>query len=271
MKIKDYIESGILEEFCMGVLDEKSEQKIILLAQKYPIIQREIDSIQETLYQFDKRNAIQPSINIKENLLSKITEKKATPVAELTKEIKPNIEKQVPLRKIKVLRYIAAAAITAFLFTAALSIYINNQLVELKAENASLKADLTESNELFASLQTKYLDYSNITQAKDYKQISLEGLGEHTDSFAYVFRGKESIYVSIANLPKPAPNKQYQFWAIIDGAPVSIGLIDPSVKSNELSELSNVPNATAFAISLEDIGGKASPTSDQIHVFGNVI
>jgi anti-sigma-K factor RskA len=54
---------------------------------------------------------------------------------------------------------------------------------------------------------------------------------------------------------------------LVDGKPVDAGLLEDC---NGVCKLKNIPKAQAFAITLEDKGGSASPHLDQLYVIGNV-
>ena len=70
-------------------------------------------------------------------------------------------------------------------------------------------------------------------------------------------------------LPKPRADKQYQLWAIVDGKPVDAGVFDVDGGA-AFVKLKNIPNAQAFAITLENKGGSASPHMDALYVMGKV-
>ena len=60
---------------------------------------------------------------------------------------------------------------------------------------------------------------------------------------------------------------QYQLWGIVEGQPVSVGVFD---LDQNLREMLNIANASAFAITLEPTGGSETPTLDKMYVIGNV-
>jgi anti-sigma-K factor RskA len=67
----------------------------------------------------------------------------------------------------------------------------------------------------------------------------------------------------VNNLPQPASDKQYQLWALLNGQPIDLGMIE--VKQERLLyRMKNVQNAQAFAITLEPKGGSPAPTSTPI-------
>ena len=77
-------------------------------------------------------------------------------------------------------------------------------------------------------------------------------------------------YLRVDALPAPAPGKQYQLWAIVGGAPVSMGVFDIPADTSALISVPYVADAQAFAVTLENTGGVPSPTLEEMYVIGNV-
>ena len=97
----------------------------------------------------------------------------------------------------------------------------------------------------------------------------MPGVPGKETSLTTVFWNKNTkdVYLLANKLPQAAEGKQYQLWALVDGKPVDAGLLEDC---NGVCKLKNIPKAQAFAITLEDKGGSASPHLDQLYVIGNV-
>ena len=56
----------------------------------------------------------------------------------------------------------------------------------------------------------------------------MKGMEISPASFATVYWDTTSkdVYLLVNNLPKPASDKQYQLWALLDGKPIDVGMID---------------------------------------------
>ncbi|MEM7656877.1 MAG: anti-sigma factor [Bacteroidota bacterium] len=59
-------------------------------------------------------------------------------------------------------------------------------------------------------------------------------------------------------LPEPPEGKQYQLWALYGDQPVSLGVFDQDSIADFMLAAADQP--TAFAISLEKMGGNPTPT-----------
>ena len=104
------------------------------------------------------------------------------------------------------------------------------------------------------------------------KTTHLESLQENKEYSAMAYWNSETkeVYVSIDSLPQPDLGKQYQMWAMVKGKMISTGLISPLKGTKTLLRMKNVKDATAFAISLEKLGGTQIPTSSAIYVLGTI-
>ena len=102
---------------------------------------------------------------------------------------------------------------------------------------------------------------------------SLQGTAVSPTSFANIYwdTTTKDVYLLVNNMPTPANNKQYQLWALLNGNPVDLGVIDTSVWQEKLLvKMKGVQDAQAFAITLEPKGGSPSPTMDAMYVVGNL-
>jgi anti-sigma-K factor RskA len=102
-----------------------------------------------------------------------------------------------------------------------------------------------------------------------YKIVNLKGLKPSPDARAMVCwcPTDKSVYVEIEKLPTPPKGMQYQLWAIVDGKPVSEGML---TMGSGLHRMTDVENAQAFAITLEKTGGSPTPNMDAMYVMGTV-
>jgi anti-sigma-K factor RskA len=55
---------------------------------------------------------------------------------------------------------------------------------------------------------------------------------------------------------------------LVNGKPVDVGLL--TADCNGLCKLKTIPEAQAFAITLENKGGSATPHLDQLYVMGKI-
>jgi quercetin dioxygenase-like cupin family protein len=72
--IQQYIESGILEEYCSGCLPEDEQQQVITYCNLYPQIKAELNAIEAALEHYASMLAVEPGDHVKENFLKFVDE-----------------------------------------------------------------------------------------------------------------------------------------------------------------------------------------------------
>ena len=68
MDIQAYIDSGVLEEYFLGQLDEGSSGKVVRLCSQYPELQRELAAIENSFDNYAMANGVVPAMHLKETI-----------------------------------------------------------------------------------------------------------------------------------------------------------------------------------------------------------
>ncbi len=58
MNIGNYITSGILQDYCLGVLTNEEEKKVEIMCHDYPAVAKELQLLQETLEKYTTNNSV---------------------------------------------------------------------------------------------------------------------------------------------------------------------------------------------------------------------
>jgi hypothetical protein len=58
MNIGDYITSGILQDYCLGLLSIEEEKKVEVMCHDYPTVANELHLLQKALEKYTENNAI---------------------------------------------------------------------------------------------------------------------------------------------------------------------------------------------------------------------
>ena len=100
----------------------------------------------------------------------------------------------------------------------------------------------------------------------------MDGTSVSPQSYTTVYWDTTShdVYLLINNLPAPASNEQYQLWALLDGKPIDMGVLEIFEKPLQLYRMKNIQAAQAFAITLEKKGGSPTPSLDKMYVMGKL-
>lgn len=265
MEVKNIIESGTLELYVMGLLSAEETRSIDALRATHSEVEQEIQRIEKALEAFTRAQAVTPGETLKEEIAGKLKfgigldldqDKVSAIIVELT-----------PLMKIA-----AAAAIAAIIILTGVVIHFsgrlqvaNNQIAQLQKEKDVLAYQNQALNNESVGLNRRLAVLTNPAT----KSVTLNGLALSPQSRAVVYwnAANGAVYLNAAQLPAIPADKQFQLWAIVNGAPVSLGVLDKTVPFHQMQD---IKNAQAFAITLEPLNGSATPTLNQMYVLGNV-
>jgi len=235
VNIKEYISSGIVESYVLGLASAEERMEFEQLCAQYPELVEARTTFEIALEKQALENAIAPPASMKEEIWEKIQ----TPV-------KLNWWK------------IAAAACLILL---AGSIYF---YIDLYNKNKKLEKDYSSTVTRLNDIEK---DMHVMMDNPSIKMASLKGTNMSPASFTTVYWDTTShdVWLLINNLPQPASDKQYQIWALLNGQPIDLGLIDNNWfigQKKLLVKAKNVQQAQAFAITLESKGGNPTPKGD---------
>jgi anti-sigma-K factor RskA len=302
MNTKEYIESGIIESYVLGVTTVGESAEVEQLALEYPEIQAEIESVSNTFENYALQYEKEPPAFLKDKIMAKLfsepisanrfqaavhggqttvaNEQIAGDSGQLSvnsnqlsgnKEVERDVVSLsgAPAPQRSIFRMAASWVLLALSIAGNIWFFKNwknseEKLVALETQNQVLAQ---ESQTLKASYQEEV----SILQNPDFKVITLAGQPVFPTAKALIYfdKNKREVYLSAMNLPKAPTGKQYQLWAIIDGKPVDAGLIE---ETGNVLKMKSLTNAVAFAISLENTGGSSTEAGPKgtIYVMGAV-
>lgn len=281
MDIKEYISSGILEQYVLGAVSEQERREVECMSSIYPEIQEALVTYQEKMEEIASVNAIDPPEELKNKVLSAVYKEIENDKSNKGKVINGNFDKQNEVSESKsIWKILAAACFVLFLISTA--VYINSrsnyseleaELITLNEEHEIEKSQINNRKEQLVSTIDEQREYLNFLADAKTKTIQLEGTEKSTSSQVRVYWNStnEKVYLKIDELPAPPTKKQYQLWAIIDGNPTDMGMLPRDTNLAEIIAMPNkASNVVAFAITLEDEGGKPTPNLEELYVIGNV-
>lgn len=270
LDIQAYIASGVIESYVLGLATEQEVAELEQLRKQYPEINQAMSEFEASLEAQIMANAKHPPAAIKQQLLDRLQDDFNYVPVTATQQQAATSAKVVTLLWNK---YAVAAMVILIVASAGLNIYFFNKVEQLQNKYLSL---VSEKNSLEAGLniyKTKALDIYNSMQLMsdpNMQKVSMPGVKGKEDNLATVFWDKQSkeVYLLPNRLPQAPENKQYQLWALVNGKPIDAGLL--GADCNGLCKLKTIPDAQAFAITLENKGGSPAPHLDQLYVFGKI-
>jgi hypothetical protein len=248
LNIENYISSGIIEQYVMGLCSGQEKNELELLRQKNPVLDKAIINFEIELENKMMRNTFLPGIQTDDKVLQAL-QSLGTPVVPIHIEDKK-------VKRLSWLKMVAAASVLLF----GISAFFNyTQYEKNKAQAAALAA----KNNLPQSLPVA--NY-NILKDPSITPVAMIGQGYHAICRCTMFWDKKTgkAYVMIHHLVPSGDNYEYQLWANVNGKQVSVGMINDNIR-DRFVEVSGMPEeAKEFTVTLEKNGGALAPDADVV-------
>jgi anti-sigma-K factor RskA len=259
VNLQEYISSGIIESYVLGLASAEERAEFEQSCAQYPELLVARDNFELALEKKLMESGIVPPARSKEKIWSAIQQ--------IPGSSTPKIVPMEPTtsHRTSSLGWVAAASIILFLAAGYFAFQFNNQNKELKKSNEELKARVTTSD----SILNKIAEEQKIVNDPNVTVVSLVGTQKGSPASANVYWDTTSsnVYLVVKNMPKLPSEKQYQLWALIEGKPVDLGLFDGD-KEKVILKMNNVQKADAFAITIENRGNTGGPTLEQLQAQG---
>lgn len=275
MNAQELITSGKLELYVAGGLSEREMRAVAAYAQEHPLVAYEIERIEETVVKWlGEATAPEEALEAgeMERLMARIRDGAATPgvasgaaafpgamghrasgaegVGQGATARPPADQGSVtrpPVRRTGI-RWLAAAAVGGLIIT-------TTAAIRLGMENHSLRSQMAGQDQQFAIMRnilTKRVELTNVSGNKI--------TGKDNYLLVYWNPGSQKWVLANANLPALSKDQQYQLWALYEGKPIDAGVFDADNSHFNVAFQKDVPNAQAFAVTVEPRGGSKSPT-----------
>ncbi len=280
MDLSCIISSGDLELYVLGMLSSDDAYKIEQLAKLFPEIQAELEQIEDALLNAANEAEVAPSPAVKDALFSRL--KALPPVVEPSTNdvIQATADQPVNAPVIPMFQRpgrnsglsVAAIVATVVALGALAYAFISNS--QQRTQMAAMQQKMDSMQNYAVTQQQQLSEYSKnmrFYQDTGYKMINLLPMPNRPkDLLVQVLWDKrtKAVYAANVSLPKAPAGKQYQLWAIVNGKPVSAGMLNERKGTIEAMSIFNA--AEAFAITLEQAGGVSSPTIAEMYVLGKV-
>jgi len=270
LNAQEIISSGILELYCMELTSAAETAAVNQWAKDHPEIAAEIEAIRSGLEGYALAHAVDPDPSVKEKLFAAINSNTAAPVIHIGSK-----EKESTTAKVYGMssswKYAAAAGMVLLAGSLVLNYTYYNKYQSANTELASAQTELQQQKEM-ADAMKKEFEVIGDRNSTPFVLTAMPDVA-NADARIYWVKNTGEVYIDPSNLPEPEKGKQYQFWAIVDGVPVSGGMIDTNIeikdKKVRLQKMKSFGKAQAFAVSLEDAGPE-KPAPTKVMVLGKI-
>ncbi|GAB3291798.1 anti-sigma factor [Hymenobacter tenuis] len=292
MNIQEYIESGILEEYALGVLSEAERADVERVVREHPEVSQELSNITLTLDAYAEAHAVTPPAGMRERVLQgwqQAIQAAPVPVAATPRMVASAPEPSAPVapapgeavvRQMPVedagrsrTRWMIAASVALLVLSALGNYLLYNRL---KQTEASLEVAQTQQSRYAATQQAALNERDQqlaVLRSAAFRAVELKGTPKAPEALARVYYNAKTkaVYVDVRNLPALPSGKQYQLWALDNGKPVDAGVLASTTAAGDsIQQMKDIASAQAFAMTVEDEGGVASPTLSTMTVIGNI-
>ncbi|MEM1318975.1 MAG: anti-sigma factor [Bacteroidota bacterium] len=244
----------------MGLLSADQAAEVEQLSSQYPAIKKELEAIEQALERYASAFAQDAPPHIEQQIMQQIRQEKEEPKADPPS--KPGSWNLLFLG----LGVLTMAVAASYFYTQAQQ---NSRAAsELETKYQQLQANCDEIHQHHGQCYQQIA----VLRAPSTRNVALKGTKLSPQSSAVVhWNGQQQkALLDIFQLPTPPNNKQYQLWAIVEGQPVDMGLLEWQGEGPELLEVPFIAKPQAFAITLEDKGGKATPNLQQLYIIGEI-
>lgn len=276
MNVNEYISSGILEEYVLGVVSDQERREVQCLSKIYPEIEQEVRKLEESMGNYLGLYAKEPPVSLKNKIFAQMDF--SSPLEESNTVEKEQFDVSTPVvsmpeveKEVQVIQFtpawskVSVAASILLALGLGWTVFNMKQIIETNGQLSNQLSILEKVTDQNGDLLAMYQNPQN-------KVVRLAGVENSPESSVVVFWNQQNNEVALIvdNLPKPEAGKQYQLWTIVDGKPVDMGMLDQEFGNKILQMKGAAGNVAAFAITLEKEGGSPVPTLEQMYVVGNV-
>ena len=273
MNLKDYIASGIIESYVMGLASESERAEFEQMCIQHPELVAERRKFEESLEHYVSGHAVLPPSEVKVKIFEAIGNSGSRPMS----SSKPpkriiTMENSKSSGNAGWLRFAAAAAVILLVGMVVLYYRASQENKDLKASNQ----DLSSTNDrLKTTLDTtqnrlnRIVAETNVVSDPNTIVVKMVGTKVAPKSSANIYwdSANTSVYLVVKNMPKLPSDQQYQLWALIDSKPKDLGVFD-ATGNNVILKMKNTQKAQAFAITIEQKGGSPSPDLKKLQSMG---
>ncbi|MFN2458075.1 MAG: anti-sigma factor domain-containing protein [Chitinophagaceae bacterium] len=261
MNTKEYISSGIIESYVLGLATDAERQEFESMCKLHPEIAEARNQFELALEKQLLQDAVQPPAHIKQTIQQSLASSNITSPAKPIGE-----QEQVPVRRLNFWKIAAAASIILLAGSLIWAFSLYNKYQDTQHVNEQLRSQIKE-----AENKDPFEQLEPIVQRPSVKWSALLATENPSNCRGHIYWDSltKDTYLLIGNLPQPASDKQYQLWALINNQPIDLGVFDGK-DDGILLKMKNVQNAEAFAITIEKRGGSPTPTMDSMYAIGKL-
>ncbi len=269
MNVKEYIQSGILENYVLGSVSDQERREVECIASIYPEIREELESLSVSMNAYAEIHRVNPPTGLKQKILAELED--LSDADELQNVV------EMRAASAGVWKYAVAASIAIVLVLSFVLFNTMNQVDSLSeqlsgalSQNQELSSASEEDQALIKQLQEANKAYYAVIKDPNNKIVHMHEAEGKPDALTLVYWNPTSkeVYVQVDHMHIPSDELQYQLWAIVDGEAIDAGVFEVGEDSTALQKMKPTEKADAFVVTLEKRGG-VPVAEGEIYALGN--
>ncbi|WKK75486.2 anti-sigma factor [Marivirga salinae] len=272
--IEAYISTGVIEAFVLGQLNEAETKELLQYAEEHEEVRNALDETEETLFALGQEGSITPPAQSKKALFADLGLEMESDKADSEEElVQEEIKKET--KAFSIYPYLSAAASIVAIIGIVFSVYYYNQWQSTEARLSNIIAQnqsMAQQYNVVKNQMEQYAENVEILRQPGIETVPMKGLDIAPDAQAFVHWNKKTneVFLNAKKMPSNEMDHQYQLWAIVEGAPVDMGVFDVAGDMTRLLKMKTIGKASAFAVTLEPRGGSKNPTMEKMYVIGQI-
>lgn len=253
MSDQEHISSGLIEQYLLGLCTPEEKAELEHQRMRDPALDlaiREAEARMEALF---LSQSVQPDAATDRKVLATLDALKRESHAAPVKPIRSAVNS-----------WKRVAAVSAALLL--LSIAGNVLLLQKNRDQSAQLSRLP-----YGPPTLPQDDYAVLRNPK-ITPVAMMGVGNYVKCRCTMFWDKQTgkVFIMIHHLPETDEKEDFQLWAYVNGKPVSVGIINDSIRDRFI-EMDGMPaGATEFSVTLGPAKGSASPSAGETYLRGRI-
>lgn len=254
-----FLQSGLLEQYVLGLTSEEENEEVERYARAFPEIQSEIDILQIAVMQYAEEQ-------IGASKAPEMPGVNGQSAGAWESKAKQPAKSQGRTTGFWVVTALLGLSVIFGFYYFSQAQNSQERITQLNNNLVAYQKDCEKEQQTLQSLQQQLAFYEHTGTWP----LQLTGTPLSPDSRIRVYWNEQEkqAMLQIVSLPDAPADKQYQLWADKDGEMVDLGLIDSH--NHQPQAIRCLPKASRLNITLEPVGGSKEPHVDQIFAATNL-
>ena len=288
MDPQQFISSGLIELYALGITTADQAAEVERMAAEYPEVQRELDNIRTALERYGTLYTVQPPATLRDRILTipggvpnvpdPEPEQSRAPVSRTERTPSRNAAASSGPSPLKIGLVVLALL---SLFLGGTLLYFLGQADDADTQIETLEGTIAERDAALATLREACAETENelatvraelqFLQNPNTNPVELAPLRRRrapAQAIVYWNAEQNRALINPINLPAIDGNQTYQLWAETPRGLLPVGTFRNAPASLQAVDFEE--GAVNLYVSLEPLGGSTTPTAGQVKLIGGI-